>query len=45
MVDELINLCEDTIQALLMLKLEDLISENELERHLEKKIVFIEAFR
>lgn len=45
MVDELVDLCNDTIQALLKLKAEDLISESELERHLEKKKLFVEKFQ
>lgn len=45
MVGELIELCNDTIQALLKLKTEELISESELERHLEKKILFIDEFQ
>lgn len=45
MVGELIDLCNDTIQALLKLKAEDLISESELERHLEKKKLFIDEFQ
>ena len=45
MVGELIDLCNDTIQALLKLKAEDLISESELERHMEKKKLFIDGFQ
>ncbi|MDR7871429.1 MAG: hypothetical protein RIN55_11250 [Tissierellaceae bacterium] len=41
----LINLCEDTIKALQLLKLEELISEEELECHLEKKLLFIDEFK
>ncbi|NLY44621.1 MAG: hypothetical protein GX053_01305 [Tissierella sp.] len=45
MVGELVELCNDTIQALLKLKTEEFISESELERHLEKKILFIDEFQ
>lgn len=45
MVEDLINLCEDSIQALNMLRTEELIDESELEIHLEKKILFIEEFK
>ncbi len=41
MVDNLVDLCEDTIQLLILLKLKGLISENELKNHLEKKSQFI----
>lgn len=44
MVGELIKLCNDTMEALVKLRSENLISESELERHLEKKILFIDEF-
>ncbi|MFY9612736.1 MAG: hypothetical protein WAQ12_04275 [Tissierellaceae bacterium] len=45
MVDELINLCEHIITALRELREKELIDENELEIHLEKKLLFIDDFK
>lgn len=42
MLGNLIELCEGSIQALELLKQERLISQEDLERHLEKKLLFIE---
>ena len=45
MVLSLIDLCEDTIEILKILKFEDLITDDELECHLELKIKFVEDFK
>ncbi len=45
MVLKLIDLCEDTMEILKILRLENLITVDELSSHLEKKIKFIEDFK
>lgn len=45
MLDQLVDLCEGTIHALIMLKSNNLISEIELESHMEKKLEFLNAFK